>query len=168
MCVVSACFTMSLAAAPNTEIKAIVFDRGGVVTYVDYSTLGEYIMDTLELSKDELNQTVNKMLAFVKNGGTEKSFWETYCASNDKLPFDSWYNQFIEIFKKSIVKIQGTEDIVKKIKEPGYQTAMLSNIPAPQSKILKELGYYDPFNPVILSCETGIRSEERRVGKECR
>jgi len=165
ICVVSACFVTQLMAGSNSEIKAVVFDFGGVIAYVDYSPLEEYLMNFLNLSKDELSQTVKKMLIFVENGGEEKLFWENYCILNDKQSVDSWFDQYLKTFKKVFVKIQGTEDIVKELKKNGYQTAMLSDVTKSQAKIVRELGYYSPFNPILLSCEIGIKKPDPKVFK---
>ena len=47
-------------------------------------------------------------------------------------------------------------DLVHTLKEAGYQVAMLSNISRREACLVRKLGYYDSFDPVLLSCEIGV------------
>ena len=47
--------------------------------------------------------------------------------------------------------------IVKTLQSQGYQTAMLSDVTQYQAEIIRKMGYYDLFTPVLLSCEIGVK-----------
>ena len=71
------------------------------------------------------------------------------------LPSD-WFDQFGAVIKGSITEIPETVVIIKELQSQGYQTAMLSDVTEYQAKIIRKMGYYDLFNPVLLSYEIGV------------
>lgn len=72
------------------------------------------------------------------------------------MPND-WFNQFGVIIKESITEMPESLAIVKTLQSQGYQTAMLSDVTQYQAEIIRKMGYYDLFTPVLLSCEIGVK-----------
>ena len=46
---------------------------------------------------------------------------------------------------------------MKALQIHGYQTAMHSDATQYQAEIIRKMGYYDLFTPVVLSCEIGVK-----------
>lgn len=143
-------------ATHQTKIKAIVFDFGGVIARVNTSELTEFFTTHLCIDKGTLKEARKEMQAYVSKGGSEKEFWEQYAISLGRTLPDHWFNQFDRVFRNSIIEIPASFRIVKELQRQGYQTGMLSDVSQYQANILRKLGYYNLFNPVLLSYETGV------------
>lgn len=59
--------------------------------------------------------------------------------------------------------IPGMWEWVQKLKEEGYQVALLSNVGPFQAAFLRATGYYAPFDPCILSCEIGVKKPQEEA-----
>ena len=46
--------------------------------------------------------------------------------------------------------------LVDELREQQIPVAFLSNIDERLSKLIRDFGFYEPFDPCLLSCETGI------------
>lgn len=51
------------------------------------------------------------------------------------------------------------------MQDNGYQTAMLSDVTQYQAEIIRKMGYYDLFSPVLLSYEIGIKKPNPKAFK---
>lgn len=47
--------------------------------------------------------------------------------------------------------------MVKILQRRGYRTAMLSDVTQYQAEIIRKMGYYDLFSPLLLSYEIGVK-----------
>ena len=139
-----------------TLIKAVIFDFGGVIATVDRCPIIQFLMNTFAMTEEELQPIYRKMKIFVANGGSDTSFFQDYATSIGKPLPANWVEQFAKSKQKSFAEIPGSLDLVKGLQRMGYQTAMLSNIPPYHASIIRQLGYYDYFHPVVLSYEIGF------------
>lgn len=154
-CLSMTCVSQVMAQQP-TKYCAIVFDFGEVIAKVDVKQIEDFTTKSFNINKEELITAIKDMRDFVAKGGSEKQFWEQFARSkNISLPED-WYTQLRNVIKNSITGIPETIAIIKSLKEHGYQTALLSNATQEQAEIVKQLGYYDLFDPVVLSCDIKV------------
>ncbi len=143
-------------ATHNKDLPVVVFDFGGVIAKADTAQMKSFLMDSFHITKEELSAALKKMQEEVSKGGSEKEYWEQYALSKKiALPKD-WYEQFGMVIKNSIIEIPGTINLVKALQNEGYQTAMLSDITQYQAEIVRSMGYYNLFDPILLSYETGL------------
>lgn len=147
------------------SVKAVVFDFGGVVAEANIAQMTNFLTHTFSINKDELSLALRDMQHYVSTGGSEKQFWEQYAISKKILLSCDWFNQFGAVIKKSITEIPGTLDIVKALQNHGYQTPMLSDVSQYQAEIIRKMGYYDFFTPVLLSYETGLKKPKPEAFK---
>lgn len=156
LCLVS--FFMSVATAQAEQpIKAVVFDFGGVIAQADTTQMSNFLINSFNINKEELSSALRDMQTYVSKGGSEKQFWEQFAISKKiSLPND-WFDQFGIVIKKSITEMPESLLIVKTLQSQGYQTAMLSDVTQYQAEIIRKMGYYDLFTPVLLSYEIRVK-----------
>lgn len=52
------------------------------------------------------------------------------------------------------------QEIIHKLKAAGYRLALLSNMSENSASTIRNKGFYDAFNPVILSCDIGVKKPD--------
>lgn len=143
-----------------TTIKAVVFDFGGVVATVDRTVLVQFLMGSFPISEEEANMLLKKWGRDLRQEGDEEQFWTSYADSlNVKLP-TGWLAQFHAAQACALRPFPQTLEAVKKLQEQGYQTAMLSNVTKQHAAIIRKLGYYNLFEPALLSYAIGVRKPD--------
>lgn len=53
--------------------------------------------------------------------------------------------------------------LVEELREHQILVGLLSNVSLDQAMLLDACGYYEPFDPCLLSCEIGMRKPDRRI-----
>lgn len=147
----------------SQKLPVVVFDFGGVIAKADTAQMSEFLTASFAINKDELSNALRAMQIFVSNGGSEKEFWEQYAITKRvNLPND-WFDQYGTVIRRSITEIPETLALVKALQSHGYQTAILSDVTQYQAEILRNMGYYDLFSPVLLSCNTGLKKPDPKA-----
>lgn len=144
-------------ATENSRTQVVVFDFGGVIAEADRAQMSDFLMKSFNINKDELSNALKNMQNFISEGSSEKEYWEQYAFSKKVTLPNNWIDQWATVIKKSITEIPETIVIVKALQDNGYQTAMLSDVTQYQAKIIRKMGYYDLFSPVLLSYEIGVK-----------
>lgn len=139
------------------HVQIVVFDFGGVIAQANTTQMSNFLINLFNINKDELSSALRDMQNFVSNGGSEKQFWEQFAISKKITLPNDWFDQFGIIIKKSITEIPESLAIVETLQSQGYQTAMLSDVTQYQAEIIRKMGYYDLFSPVLLSYEIGVK-----------
>jgi len=148
---------------PTTNIQTIVFDFGGVVAKADDTRIKTFLMNSFKIDRKELGIALKTMREKIGEDISEEDYWKRYATSRGiQLP-NNWFLQYSTIITESIEEIPGSIAIVKALQARKYQTAMLSDVTQKQTDIIRQLGYYDLFNPVILSCDTGIKKPNSKA-----
>ncbi|MBA2368319.1 MAG: HAD family phosphatase [Candidatus Protochlamydia sp.] len=135
----------------------IVFDFGGVIAQANTAKMVDFLTTTLNVNKDELSSALREMQSIVAGGGSEEQFWQNYAFTKKIILPSDWFEKFGVIINSSISPIPETIALVKALQRGGYQTAMLSDVTQYQAEIIRKMGYYDLFDPVLLSYETGVK-----------
>lgn len=158
LCLLSFLISMSIAyAVAEQPIQAVVFDFGGVIAQADTAQMSNFLINSFHIDKNELSSALRDMQNYVSKGGSEKQFWEQFAVSKKiTLPHD-WFDQFGIVIKNSISEIPESVSMVKILQRQGYRTAMLSDVTQYQAEIIRKMGYYDLFSPVLLSYEIGVK-----------
>lgn len=158
-------FIFVSAFSLHAEIRVVVFDFGGVVAKADREPVVNFYRETLHLSENELRLLLHRLQTTLASGGTEEGFWCDYAQSKNIELSDDWFIRLHDVYHSSISPIPGTLDVVKDLQRLGYQTAMLSDIKEHQAKIVRELGYYEYFQPVLLSYQIGVEKPDPQAFK---
>lgn len=144
-------------STPKPDI--IVFDFGGVVGFTDYDVFTQKIQEKLNVSYSKAKSMVKKAKK------TDGEYWETYTIKYGQyLPFDL-PEEAQQLKRESIRMDPEIEKIIKDLKKHGCKVAMLSNVTKVRAKSIRDLGLYEPFNPVLLSCEIDTKKPHKKAYK---
>ncbi len=139
-------------------IKVVLFDFGGVLTE---SGRSGFITDTVaELyGVDPASLDIGQYHAELRRGrGDEDELFERL---NQKYSKHVTKQMFLDRMHQSFVPSPGVYNLAKKLREHGIGTGILSNIFAMNARILEGQGWYDGFDPVILSCDEGYAKPDK-------
>lgn len=153
------CMNMSpFRAKGSTSLKVIVFDFGRVVGETNQERLALLVQEELHLSSQDAHELVG---SYKQRKNSQKEFWDEYAQKSGKtLPLD-WPEQYNELKRSVIETNQEVIKIVQTLRKNGYRTALLSNTTPERAARIRQLGFYNYFDPVLLSCETGVRKPEK-------
>ena len=161
--------SMFLARSSATQpfrLEVIVFDFGGVIAQADVTQMADFLMQSFKINKEELSTALKNMQDFISNGGSEKEYWQQYACSKQISLSNHWIDEWATVIQKSISDISGSKEIVIALQENGYQTAMLSDVTQYQAEMIRKMGYYDLFSPVLLSYEIGLKKPDPEAFKK--
>lgn len=150
---IAALTAASLVAAP----QVVVFDFGGVMTgEPNREAVVNFLRTSLHLSEKEFETVNQEKKAALKEGKTDEEFWMSYArAKGIELPAN-WGASFKCLMKEAIGVNPRMYALVEELKQQRYQVALLSNIDERLSKLIREFGLYQSFNPCLLSCDIGL------------
>ncbi len=148
-------------AKPQNNVKAIVFDFGGVIVTTDKAKTIKFLTDSFQVSKKELKQILLEWKQILSNEGNEKEFWINYAKSTGVSLPPGWHSKFEKV--TSFTDIPGMIPLVKNLQTLGYQTPMLSNIQKYQANVVRRFEYYSFFDPVLLSYEIGVEKPDKEA-----
>lgn len=142
----------SLAAAP----QAVVFDFGGVMTTKENRQLVvDFLCRTLNLTDEQFAEANLKKKEALKTGKTDEEFWIEFAAQKKMALPEEWASEFRSVMTQAIGVNAEMYDLVDEMKGKQIPVALLSNIDERLSKLIRQLGLYQPFDPCLLSCEIG-------------
>lgn len=152
--------TTSLYAAPQT----IVFDFGGVMTgEPNREAVIEFLCASLQLTPSEFEKANLEKRQAVKLGKTDEEFWINFANERGFILPNHWSKQFKSVMKDAIGVNPEMYLLVNELREKQIPVALLSNIDERLSKLVREFGLYEPFNPCLLSCEIGAEKPNPRA-----
>lgn len=152
-----------LGATERSQIKVLVFDFGSVIVKTDKKELANYIAQSLHVSQDEAMNALKQLKDYNLQRKGEQEFWIDYASSKKiQLP-DDWLEKLNQARFQALREIPGMVDLVKNLQGQGYQTALLSNVRKNQAEIKRKLGFYELFNPTLLSYEIEVRKPDPKA-----
>lgn len=149
----------SLIATP----QAVVFDWGNVIGFSDRSVVVNFMCDSFHFSESEFESTNIEKRKALKSGKSDIDFWLEYAQKkNIRLPKD-WAQKYTAVLKESVGADPDMYVLVDQLKENGIRVGMLSNIDDRYTKLIRDFGFYEPFEPCLLSCEMGLEKPDPKV-----
>lgn len=149
----------SLIAAP----QAIVFDWGNVIGFSDRSIVVNFMCDSFQFSESDFEAANGKKRKAMKAGKSDIDFWIEYASKNNiQLP-DDWSQKYTLVLKKSIGADPNMYLLIDQLKTKGIRIGMLSNIDDRYTKLIRDFGFYEPFEPCLLSCEMGLEKPDPKA-----
>lgn len=149
-----------MAAAPHHDIKAVVFDFGGVVATYERQSIIDFLTTTFRCDAAALKPALQGWKAILQQGGDEQAYWRKYAGIQNIVLPDDWFEQLIDVQVRSFVAIPGTMEAVASLRAQGYTVAMLSNVTQGPAAVVRRAGFYDHFDPLLLSYEIGIEKPD--------
>jgi putative hydrolase of the HAD superfamily len=143
-------------------IKAVLFDYGGVLSEGG----GKY----------SLSDTIAKLYGFkvgwdkladlhgdlIRGSITTEEFFKRLAAihNSPKIVTEAEWDEASEnVYELS----RPVVDLAGRLRQRGIKTGILSNVYAMSAKHHRELGNYNGFDPVVLSCEIGAAKPDARI-----
>jgi FMN phosphatase YigB (HAD superfamily) len=143
-------------------IQAVLFDWGGVLIENPAPGLMAYCAKSLDVSVEDYVRAHNAHgEAFQKGSIREDVFWQQVCGDlNRPLPrqVSLWGDAFRAVYRPR-PEVFG---LVRRLRERGCKTNLLSNTEAPAMQFFLELGY-DMFDALTFSCAEGVFKPQREV-----
>ena len=146
-------------------IKAVIFDYGGVMK--SSHPLSMDIATIYNISVEEVEKVKKITIPFfslLQRGLiNEQEFWQKF-SDVIKKPIPQNYKELLrEIYEKTLVLFPEMIEFVKKLKDKGIKTAVLSNITKFQAEIIRKNNGYKEFDVLVLSYEEKLEKPELNI-----
>lgn len=150
----------TLTASP----KAVVFDFGGVMTKEsNRESVIQFLRESFNLSEEEFKSVNQEKRKAVQNGQSDVEFWLNYAKKHHlNLPKD-WVDNFNKVMKDAIGINPQMYALVETLKSDDITVALLSNIDERLGKLIRGYGFYEPFDPCLLSYELGVEKPDPQI-----
>ncbi len=151
--------TSSLFATP----QAVVFDWGNVIAFDDRSVVVDFMCETFQISAAEFEKANFEKRKAVQVGKSEIDFWVEWARKKGiELP-DDWPSTYTAALKKSVGADPKMLELIDILKQNQIRVGLLSNINSRYTQMIRDFGFYKPFDPCLLSCEMGLEKPDQRV-----
>jgi len=151
-----------IGASYEESKRVVVFDFGGVVGGSHRGLLEEKLAAELKISHEKVVKMIEAYERAKRLNVSEKRFWHFYSVNSGIWLPSNWPSRFEEI-KRHIVSLNPEMmKLVDELKEMGHRVAMLSNVTTKRSITIREKGFYNYFDPAVLSCEIGCAKPDKR------
>jgi len=152
------------AAALHASPQTVVFDFGGVLTgKPNREILVHFLYESLQLSESEFEKANLEKRQAVKEGQTDEEFWLRVASQKGLSLGSRWPSDFRSAMKESIGINPSMFAMVAELKAKNIRVVLLSNIDERLAKIIRNLGFYEPFDPCLLSYEMGVEKPGSRA-----
>jgi putative hydrolase of the HAD superfamily len=145
-----------------SEIKAVIFDWGGVLIDNPAPGLMQYCAKELSVSKEDYIKAHNRFAKdFEKGLLSEENFWVKICRALGRPVPDItslWGSAFRSVYSPR----PDVFSIVSSLHDGGCRTALLSNTEEPTMRFFHEQ-QYDMFDVLVFSCAEGARKPEKKI-----
>lgn len=159
----SICCASIPSSLPFYRLPVIVFDFGSVVGGSDPVLEARAVAPVLGLSFHDALLLMCQLKSSKQKEISPERFWQEYELSSGKRLPDDWKEQFEKISLLSIRANPQMLDLVDELRHRGYQVALLSNVRASRAAFIREQGIYSHFDPVVLSCEIGVKKPQKEA-----
>lgn len=157
-------YLLILVSAPLLgEIRAVVFDCGGVILHHIGEPIPRFLREKLGVPEEELNVLFLEFKKVWCQGLDDAQFLEQYAKAHGRSLPASWREEWEEAKQATLVPIPGMLALVHDLKESGYRVAMLSNVSEGAAYFIRQRGFYAHFAPVLLSCDLGLEKPDPRI-----
>jgi putative hydrolase of the HAD superfamily len=152
-------FPLFSQAEESPPLPIVVFDFGGVVHKTDDAVLARKVKKTLKTTSKIAKKLVRKANAHEN----EPYFWEHFTSkAGTPLP-PTWAQKFRKLKDNALRLDPRIVELIDRLKKKGCRVAMLSNVGSRRAEFIRKKGLYDPFNPVVLSCEIGADKPNKKA-----
>lgn len=145
-------------------IKAVIFDFGGVIVDISDTGSTKEIAAAMGQEGEAFKQLHGLIVQKMATGLIdEEGYWQEVEKLTGKTRPDNWRGLWSDKARKNSRLIPGMVKLVADLKARGIKCIVLSNAIPPHIKIARDNGWYDIFDAVYLSAETGFYKPDPRA-----
>lgn len=131
-------------------IKAVLFDYGGVLSPGGKNVKLTY-SKVLDIPADQLD--INEISSEYRRGEIlDEDFFVKLSKHYGTTVTPEQFLAASDIF----VRYDKVYELADKLRAAGIKTGILSNMYKMSAKVLRDQGFYDGFEPILLSCDEGM------------
>ncbi len=149
----------------TSNIKAIVFDFGGVIQFITGGDIKEDIAKIIEVSPQEFNQEYFKFnhLSNVNNLLWEDMILKVVAVFTNSNEHTDTILKRVNDFHMNKELNQELLSLIPSLKEQGYKIAVFSNYSSELRTVMKELTIDSLFDEIIISGEIGFQKPQKEA-----
>ncbi len=145
-------------------INAVIFDFGGVIVDITDTGSTAEIAAAMGQDKETFKRLHGPVVQKMATGLIdEDGYWREVSELTGKPRPNNWLELWSEKARKNSRLIPGMADLVAELKAKGIRCIVLSNAIPPHMKIARDNGWYDMFDKLYLSAETGYYKPDIRA-----
>lgn len=143
-------------------ITGVIFDWGGVLIDDPEPGIAAYCSSQLGVTGSLFREARKEYAPAIFRGEiSEAEYWQKVCSVLQvAVPTKPL---IAEALRQSYKARPVILSLVRKLKEDGYKTALLSNIEEPSTVLFDELSYKDLFDAVMFSCRCRIAKPHPQI-----
>lgn len=141
-------------------IKAVLFDFGGVLTESGKKGfVSQALADAYGVTIDEI-QLSKLQYQWRKNMTDEEEVMDVL---NKRFNKKVSVKEFYEHLHGETLRSEEVYSMADQLRAAGIKTGILSNVFTTSAELLREQGFYDGFDPIVLSCEEGYAKPDEEL-----
>ncbi len=155
-----------------SAIKGFFFDIGGVIVHADMDRWMLVGAGLLQSNPESVRREVLALVPDLERGKMDTNqFWKQvgenlWRAGEGRPPEgDSCRWVWRDVMRATARVDDDMMTFCWNLQKRGYIVAALSNTIVDHVHVLNELGVYQPFRPLVLSCQVGLRKPEKEIYK---
>lgn len=129
----------------------------------DREAVANFLCESLHLSRPDFEHINLEKRKAVAQGKSEEEFWESLANQKGiELP-PNWPLSFQSVIKEAMTVRKEMYDLVEELKATDHRVALFSNVEHYYGQLLRQFGFYDPFELSILSCDIRVKKPDRQA-----
>lgn len=146
---------------PSDQIRVIVFDFGEVVVQKNFDPLAQFLATELNITFEQGKAILVEREEALLRSESEKLFFKNVFHNFGKEVPQQFYKKFRKKMVDCIFFDKKVVEIIENLKEQNRRVILFSNTEKHKADIYRELGYYAPFDQLVLSYEIGMRKPQK-------
>ncbi len=149
----------------NSKIKAVLFDIGGVLQLKkeNSKSIHQYVAKKTNKDIDQYFDSIDDAYSKSIEGKLSEKEVMGILAQNLQTKKEKLKKYYAGAYNKNFNLNKPLLNYAKILKKKGIKIAILSDMWHISKKILIIKEFYKIFNPVILSCDVGIRKPNKKI-----
>lgn len=129
----------------------------------DRSVVVDFMCKSFQFSEAEFEAANLKKREAVKLGKSDIDFWIQFAKEKGvRLPAN-WSESYTATLKASVGADSDMFELIHELKNQQIRVGLLSNINDRYTKLIRDFGFYQPFDPCLLSCEIGLEKPDQQA-----
>jgi epoxide hydrolase-like predicted phosphatase len=142
-------------------IKAVLFDYGGVLSPGGRTSVSQEVLGKLLDVPTEKIQIGDLDAQLGRGEINREQFFDLVGRQYQGKAAEADYVALADIFQRNETVYQ----LAILLRQNQIKTGIVANVATINAQLLREHGFYNGFDPVVLSCESGVRKPDQSIYK---